>query len=179
MSGQSIAQLVTERIIDPHGLRDTSFPTDSQMPEPILRGYSQTSSDAPVADVTESDPNVAWAAGAMISNLADLRVWAKLLADGTLLSPKTQAARLQTQLLRPGQPVRYGLAIANVDGFLGHNGGILGYNTMMLHDPDIEATIVTAANFSGPGEGAADTIAMQVLQQFYPERSTQPAGARR
>jgi D-alanyl-D-alanine carboxypeptidase len=108
----------------------------------------------------------------MISTLPDLRTWARLLADGTLLSPETQSARLQTQLLLPGQPVRYGLAIADVAGFLGHNGGIAGYNTMMLHDPSIDATIVTVANLSGPAKGAADTIAMQVLQSFYPERFT-------
>ena len=108
----------------------------------------------------------------MISSLHDLRSWSKLLAEGSLLSAETQAARLRTQPLNPGQPVQYGLAIADIGGFWGHNGGIAGYNTMMLHATDIDATIVTASNLSGPTDGAADTIALQVLKEFYPERLT-------
>lgn len=178
VSGRSIEQLVTERIIEPYRLSNTSFPNDPDIPEPVLRGYSKLMVDAPLRDVTRSDPNVAWAAGAMISTLSDLRTWAKLLADGALLSAKTQAARLQVQALHPGQPVQYGLGIANLAGFLGHNGSIAGYNSMMLRDPSIDATIVIAANLSWPGEGAADTIAMQVLQAFYPERFTAPPASR-
>ncbi len=170
VSGRSIEQLVGERIVEPYGLRATSFPTNPEIPEPVLCGYSQTAANAPLVDVTRSDPNVAWAAGAMISDLHDLRTWAKLLAEGRLLSSETQAARLQTQPLHPGQPVRYGLAIADIGGFWGHNGGIAGYSTMMLHDPTLDATIVTASNLSGLTGGAADTIALQVLKVFYPER---------
>ncbi len=173
VSGHSIEQLVRERILEPYDLRNTLFPTDPEIPEPVLRGYSQTAANAPLVDVTRSDPNVAWAAGAMISDLYDLRTWSTLLAQGTLLSSETQTARLQTKPLHPGQPVRYGLAIADIGGFWGHNGGIAGYSTMMLHDPSIGATIVTASNLSGLTGGAADTIAMQVLQQFYPERFVQ------
>ena len=39
------------------------------------------------------NPSAFWAAGAMISTVPDLMVWAKALAEGTLLTPAMQAAR--------------------------------------------------------------------------------------
>ncbi|HET9661324.1 MAG TPA: serine hydrolase domain-containing protein [Thermomicrobiales bacterium] len=169
-TGISIEQLLRDRILSPLGLRETSFPTEPDMPEPVLRGYSQPEATAPIRDVTRSNPDVAWTAGAMISTVQDLYVWARALASGSLLSGAMQEKRLQTRPLTPDQSVRYGLGIANISGFLGHNGGIAGYSLMMLHDPSVDATVITAANLSGLHGGAADPIALQIIQRFFPER---------
>jgi hypothetical protein len=50
-------------------------------------------------DVTASNPAFAGRGGAMITTLADLKIWAKALAIDTLLAPATQAVRLKTQVL--------------------------------------------------------------------------------
>jgi D-alanyl-D-alanine carboxypeptidase len=169
-TGTSIEQLLRDRIFSPLGLRETSFPTGPDMPEPVLRGYAQPDAASPMQDVTRSNPNVAWTAGAMVSTLQDLTVWAKALATGSLLSGAMQEKRLQTRPLHPDQPVRYGLGIADLYGFLGHNGGIAGYSSMMLHDPTNDATVIAVTNLSGIHGGAADPIAVQIIQQFFPER---------
>jgi D-alanyl-D-alanine carboxypeptidase len=170
VTSTSIEQLLADRILTPLALRETSFATDPAISEPVLRGYSQPEASAPLQDVTRSNPNVAWTAGAMISTLQDLQIWAKALATGALLSGVMQEERLRTRPLHPDQPVRYGLGIADIYGFLGHNGGIAGYSSMMLHDPSIDATVVAVANLSGISGGAADPIALQLLQHFFPER---------
>jgi D-alanyl-D-alanine carboxypeptidase len=41
--------------------------------------------------VTGSSPDISEGAGAMISTLGDLKIWAKALATGRLLNPATQA----------------------------------------------------------------------------------------
>jgi D-alanyl-D-alanine carboxypeptidase len=169
-TGASIEQLLADRILTPLELQETSFATDPAIPEPVLHGYAQLDASSPLQDVTRSNPNVAWTAGAMISTLPELQIWAKALTTGTLLSGVVQEERLRTRPLHPDQPVRYGLGIADLYGFLGHNGGIAGYSSMMLHDPSIDATVVAVANLSGISGGAADPIALQLLQHFYPER---------
>lgn len=61
----------------------------------------------------------------MISDLRDLRRWARIVATGTLLSPQTQRERLT--MLPTGFPgTSYGLGIFDSDGWIGHNGSIPG-----------------------------------------------------
>lgn len=170
VSGMSIEHLIATRISEPYGLIATSFPTDPHMADPVMHGYSQTAAGGPLRDVTASNPNGAWAAGAMVSDLADLRLWARVLANGDLLSPEMQSARLQMRPLHPSQPIFYGLAIGRFFGFLGHNGGIAGYSSMMLHDPAVDTTIVALTNLSGLTGGAADTIAVKLIGHFFPDR---------
>lgn len=95
------------------------------MPNPYARGYFEDPKTGEVRDVTRSNPNVAWTAGAMISTVSDLKTWAAGVAAGALLGPATQAARLDATAF-PGSSYRYGLGLIGVLGFVGHNGGILG-----------------------------------------------------
>ena len=171
LTGTSLPDLLAERIFTPELLHSTSFPVnDPAMPDPHLSGYTPPAGDKPMSVATESNPDVGWAAGAMISNLNDLSVWVELLAIGALLSPETQAARLQVIPMAEGSPVLYGLGIMELFGFYGHNGGIAGYSTIMLHDPDDGTTIVIATNLSDEHGGGADTIALGLIQLLLPER---------
>lgn len=171
LTGTSLPELLQERIFTPELLHSTSFPVgDAAMPDPYLFGYTPPADDKPMADATESNPDVAWAAGAMISNLNDLSVWVEVLATGALLSPETQAARMQVIPMAEGSPVQYGLGIMELLGYYGHNGGIVGYSTIMLHDPDDGSTIVVATNLSNEHGGGADTIALGLIRLLQPER---------
>lgn len=171
LTGRSLPSALSERILLPYGLRSTSFPVgDSAMPLPYLHGYLPPVDGKPMVDATISNPDVAWAAGAMLSNLADLRTWVELLANGTLLSPETQAARMQTIPIAEGSAARYGLGILEMLGFYGHNGGIAGYSTIMLHDPKDGSAIVIATNLSDEQGGGADAIALGLIELLQPER---------
>lgn len=178
VTGRTAAEEITDRIIVPLGLTQTSFPnlTDTTLPEPILRGYLAGTPGEPLRDVTISNPDVAWTAGAMISTLGDLKTWAGALATGTLLSPELQAERLDMQVLRAGPvPVGYGLGILDLAGFLGHNGGILGYSSWMVYEPETGSTVVVVTNRASTEGGTADPIFYGILDLFFPGRFPAPA----
>ncbi len=172
LTGQHVGEAIDQRIVQPLRLTSTSYPTTPDMPEPYAHGYNAEPGGT-LRDVTRSNPAVAGAAGAMISTLDDLRLWTEALARGALLSPTMQRERLQWSAFPGGEAVnsRYGLGIAAVDNFLGHSGGIAGYESMALHLPEANATIVVLANKSGLfGGGAAQPIFLEIANLLFPGR---------
>ncbi|MFJ9061196.1 serine hydrolase domain-containing protein [Streptomyces sp. NPDC102409] len=145
ISGHRLADFIHHRVLRPSHLRHTLFPQGAEFPEPHPRGYTDQTLDGRTADATNWNPSWAWAAGAMISDLQDLRRWARIVATGTLLSPGTQAQRLRT--LPTGFPgTSYGLGIFETNGWIGHNGSIPGYETVTVHLPARKATLVIMIN---------------------------------
>ncbi|MFH9727500.1 serine hydrolase domain-containing protein [Streptomyces sp. NPDC017254] len=145
VTGQRLPDFIRNRVLRPAHLRHTFFPTDAAFPEPHPRGYTDQTLTNTVADATDWNPSWAWAAGAMISDLHDLRRWAKVVATGELLSPETQAQRLKT--LPTGFPgTSYGLGIFETNGWIGHNGSIPGYETVTVYLPSQKATLVVMIN---------------------------------
>jgi len=87
---------------------------------------------------------VTWA-GAMISDLDDLRRWAEIVATGTLLSPETQRERLK--VLPTGFPgTACGLGVFETSGWIGHNGSVPGYESVAVYLPSQKATLVIMIN---------------------------------
>ncbi|MDQ1021384.1 serine hydrolase domain-containing protein [Streptomyces afghaniensis] len=145
VTGRKLADVIHDRVLRPAGLHHTLFPQDEEFPEPHPRGYTDQTLSGAVEDVTNWNPSWAWAAGAMISDLHDLRRWAKVVATGELLSPETQEQRLRT--LPTGYPgTTYGLGIFETNGWIGHNGSIPGYETVTVHLPSQKATLVLMLN---------------------------------
>ena len=179
VAGVSAAEAISSRILEPLGLTGTSFPDTPKMPMPFPRGYGADPGSADVRDITESNPDVAWTAGAMISTLDDLRVWGRALAEGTLLSAETQRERLRFAALpaAPGFELGYGLGIMRLNGFLGHAGAIFGYSTWMLHSTEEDATIVVLANRGETETEFASKIAVDIAHQLFPERFPRDASA--
>jgi D-alanyl-D-alanine carboxypeptidase len=145
VTGQSLDRVIHERVLRPAHLHNTLFPTGSEFPEPHAHGYTDQTLSGETEDATDWNPSWAWAAGAMISDLHDLRRWAKIVATGELLSPATQAQRLKTQPTGfPG--LSYGLGIFDADGWIGHNGSLPGYETVTVYLPAQKATMVIMIN---------------------------------
>ncbi|MEV7414983.1 serine hydrolase domain-containing protein [Streptomyces sp. NPDC089919] len=169
VSGQELAHFVHERVVRPAELRHTFLPEGAEFPEPHARGYTEDLTGATV-DATDWNPSWAWAAGAMISDLRDLRHWAEVLATGKLLSPQTQAQRLKT--LPTGFPgTSYGLGIFDANGWLGHNGSLPGYETVTVYLPQEKATMVVMINtdtLTG-GEEPSTPLARAVTQIITPD----------
>ncbi|MFF9344975.1 serine hydrolase domain-containing protein [Streptomyces sp. NPDC014773] len=145
VTGRPLARVLHERVIRPAGLRHSFLPKGAEFPLPHPHGYTDQTLSGAVADTTDWNPSWAWAAGAMISDLQDLRRWARVVATGELLSPATQAQRLKT--LPTGFPgTSYGLGILNTNGWIGHNGSLPGYETVTVHLPSQKATLVLMLN---------------------------------
>ncbi|WP_369193279.1 serine hydrolase domain-containing protein [Streptomyces djakartensis] len=152
VSGRRLADFIHERVLRPAELHHTLFPEGNEFPEPHPRGYTNQTLSGEVEDATDWNPSWAWAAGAMISNLHDLRRWAPIVATGRLLSPETQAQRLRT--LPTGYPgTTYGLGIFETNGWIGHNGSIPGYETVTVYLPPRRATLVIMINTDVMVEG--------------------------
>jgi D-alanyl-D-alanine carboxypeptidase len=191
LTGESLHDAFQERIFNPLGMTDSLFPvpTDSDLPRPLSHGYSFGTNldtlDAPALDAgqlqdfyagtlqpddhTFDNPSWAYAAGAGISTANDLAVWAKALANGTLLDPATQAAREQFQKTSPTAPAAaatYGLALGNFGGYYGHTGELPGYNSFVASNPRTGVTLIVWANLAPTGDGKdpATTIARSIIE---------------
>lgn len=169
ITDSSLAEVIGNMVLQPLGLDQTTYPTDATIPSPFSRGYfSRPNLD--LRDVTASNPAFAGGAGAMISTLGDLMVWARALATGSLLSPTTQAMRLQTGVLveTPKVTVAYGMGITNINGFLGHDGAIVGYGSLVLYLPSSGATIVLMGNNNDNNAPAPLAIGLAVAAYLFP-----------
>ncbi|MFD4864609.1 serine hydrolase domain-containing protein [Streptomyces sp. NPDC058412] len=144
VSGIPLTDYINREVVKPAGLKHTLFPTGAEFPEPHAQGYTDQTATGKTANSTDWNPSWGWAAGAMISDLTDLRSWAKTLATGTLLTPATQAERLKVIDALPG--AGYGLGIFNIHGWIGHNGSLPGYQSLTVYLPQAQATLVVLLN---------------------------------
>jgi D-alanyl-D-alanine carboxypeptidase len=174
VTGKPIGDLYREQIIEPLGLKNTSFPdpADSSIPEPHAQGYTlqgQSSGGKPI-DSTDWSPSEAWTAGEMISTVDDLLVYGRALGTGKgLLPPEQQSERLDSFVndLSPlNQPplngeLGYGIGLANDNGWIGHNGELPGYNTYLFYHPELDAVVAVEVNSDIPsGDCPADKPTM-------------------
>ncbi len=146
VSGNDTNTQLTENIFEPLGMTNTLYPTNEALPG-NLHGYGLNSESGEFEDKTIINPAPADGAGAMISNISDLGIFARALYEGTLLNPETQEARLETQQLE-GSPesVRFGEGIGQLGKYWGFSGTIQGFSSEMYYLPEEDATIVIAVN---------------------------------
>lgn len=168
---ESLGKLISTQILDPLGMTQTSYPSAPTMPAPFSHGYINQP-NFPLRDVTNSNPAFAGGAGAMISTLGDLKIWAKALATGTLLTPATHARQLKTGVLANTPKLRlgYGLGITDINGFLGHDGAIAGYGTAMFYLPSRRATIVLIGNNNDLGNPTPLAPALAIAAYLFPKQ---------
>ncbi|MGI5135123.1 MULTISPECIES: serine hydrolase domain-containing protein [unclassified Streptomyces] len=149
--GLPLRDFIRKNVLAPAGLDHSVFPADAAFPVPHAQGYTDQTASGKVEDAADWNPSWAWAAGAMISDLRDLRTWARTVATGTLpdggtlVSPAVQKQRLTTP--SPPEPGSgYGLGIFNVHGWIGHNGSMPGYGSLTVYLPSSQATLVVLLN---------------------------------
>ncbi|AQW54352.1 serine hydrolase domain-containing protein [Streptomyces violaceusniger] len=126
VTGRGIGTEIKERIIQPLGLRNTSWPGDrTTLPEPDLRSYVKRSGK--LLDWTEWNVSAADASGALVSTGADVTAFFTALMSGKLLAP-AQLAEMKRTVADPEESGgRYGLGVERYEstpGFVtwGHSG---------------------------------------------------------
>ncbi|MGP3691252.1 serine hydrolase domain-containing protein [Streptomyces sp. IBSNAI002] len=120
VTGRRLADEITDRLARPLGLTGTSLPlgADPLLPEPHASHYTRLFSpdpDATVHDVTELETSPCWAAGGMISTVADLNRFLSALLGGRLLPPEPQRemfTMVPTASWLPG--ATYGLGVSRL-----------------------------------------------------------------
>ncbi len=183
VTGVPAGETITTKIIEPLGLTSTSYPTDVTIPDPHPTGYVPDLGDDPGAPfdnqarpptvVDEVNPAVPSTAGAIISKLADVQRWGTELVEGTLLSPETQAERLQFRRF-DGQAINfgYGLGLTNLNQFLGHDGAIFGFSSVVFTRPETDTQFAFVANESTNSTTPTLTVALAMIQELYPDQLT-------
>lgn len=193
LEGKPLADILRERLFEPHGLDETSLPAadDTSLPEPFAHGYMFTDNVMTLAssrlapdllaaagngtlapnDQTHANPSWAWAAGGVVSTARDLADWVEVLVGGGALDDDTQAARLaslQPTSDAPDAP-RYGYNLAEMGAFLGHTGELPGYNSFMGHEPRSGVTLVIWANLAPAATGVdpATTMAKNLFGELF------------
>ncbi|WP_243859949.1 serine hydrolase domain-containing protein [Streptomyces sp. BK208] len=139
ITGRSWEREVTDRIIRPLGLHDTSVPGAF----PLVLGphaHAYTAFGAghggdPGVDVTLLDPSMATGSGSVISTTHDVNRFYAALFDGRLLDA-TQLDEMTATVpaAELGDGVTYGLGLAQIPltcggSYFGHRGELLGYRT--------------------------------------------------
>ncbi len=135
---QPIQTVVSERIIRPLGLRDTSLPARS----PEIRGYHAHGYLPPAltgsgyVDITRVSPTVLGSAGALISSPHDLRTFFRALLSGRLLPPAQLAEMKRFVAVKPGYAYGLGLytKMTPCGRIWGNDGNAPGYETTVWND---------------------------------------------
>ena len=177
VTGRS-AQQYTTSVIEDLGLQETSYPTTAALPEPYTHGYMNTDSELipadPAADeprdVTLSNPEVPSTAGAVISTVPDMTRYAEQLATGAGLTPETARLRQEwTPLTSTGVRAQYGLGVIQLGNWVGHNGSVFGYSTMVSHLPEEEASVVVMVNAADAEAVPATELWNGIVTLLYPD----------
>lgn len=172
VSGQTLPDYIRDHITTPLGMSHTSFPTTNAFPDPHAQGYTTQDADNSEVVATDWNPSWAWAAGAMISTLEDMHIWAPALATGKLLTPDMQAQRLQT-VTTPGMPAQdgYGVGLFKLGGWIGHNGSLPGYQTVSVYLPEKQTSLVifTNTDIASNGQEPSTLVAKAITEIISPE----------
>lgn len=181
VTGRTIGEEISGRIIAPLGLGGTSYPTTPDMPLPFAHGYGFE----PPEDISFSDPSSSAGSGAMISRLEDLKKWGEALGSGTLLTSELQAVRINSLSPivydpcdddDPDRPKRscpeydeYGLGIGELSGWIGHTGEYVGYTNLVMYEPESGSVVVIIANRFGVGAHVPTAIFREFAEVLNPE----------
>ncbi len=170
VTGNTLRYEVERRIIKPLRLRNTNFPFGNELLGNYSRGYAVEDS-GDMLDVTDWNPSWGWAAGAMTSTMDDLTKWIHVVVDGGLISDELQYQRMNKWdpfvVSEKFTNSYYGLGIANLGGFIGHNGELPGYNTLAVYDPVEKITVLMGINIYG--EASLDVL-QSVVDIIQPGR---------
>lgn len=170
-AGTPYRELVSERLLDPLGLRSTSFTADVAAPGGAIVGYRATPSGW--EEQAFSGPGAFSPIGGLFSTLRDLATWCATLGGRApaVLPPELAARQCSPQQLiaregATGSAYGFGLVVRD-DGrgrrFLHHSGGYPGFTAHMAWDEAsgigaIAFENATYTNLATPLRAALDEV---------------------
>jgi D-alanyl-D-alanine carboxypeptidase len=166
VTGKPAGDVITTGIINKLSLKNTSFPMATAIPTPYMHGYlpaaGQPNGSANVREFSVYSPTAFWTAGGMISTLGDLKVWAKALATGEVVSKKMHVEQVK---FNPPNTASYGLGVMGGGKIIGHSGEVPGYNSSMYYLPGTKGTSIVLINrYPSTVEGVADIINGELIK---------------
>jgi len=172
LTHDTVANQIEKRFIIPFHLTATSYPDSQAMPDPWARGYG-LDKQRNWENVSNTIPvSMMGAAGAMISDMDDMKQWITLYVSG-----KTSSAAMHKELMdciSVGEPnAGFGLALGCSKGWYGYTGGLPGYNTADFYFPAGNAFIVAWVDVqsNAPKPGVANAIFRDIAHVITPENT--------
>jgi len=160
VTGRSYAEELEERILDPLALSRTELPTTRRLPDLADGGYN---------------PNLPWAAGAIVSNAHDLSRFYSALLSGRILSAASLGAMKDTKTYGV---FGTGLGIFSIDlacgRSFGHDGYIVDYGTLVTASEEGDRVVVV----SHRGPGYLPWLSRALLCPESPPRAGSPRAGR-
>lgn len=162
VTGNDPSVEVTNDLITPLGLADTSFPTtDPDLHGNYLHGYELPQfwiGTPPYTDTSTSNPTLTWSAGAMVSTEQDLATFYRALFTGQVL-PAAQLTEMKTGVREGTTDNYFDLGIETISTPCGpmyaKNGAVPGYANLAVSSGDGSKQIMIAGNEYNlhPGQG--------------------------
>ena len=169
ITGDSLAKEISLRIAQRLGLLHTYLAEDSTTPFGFSHAYTGSGSTGTLQDVTVLNPSLAWASGALITDVGDLSIFVKELAEGRLLTPEMQQQMFTWVEYGNGKdpPEAYGLGVVRLGSLIGHSGSIGGFESAAYYLPAERAVIIAWVN-RYPTDAAAETIVRAIGGSLFP-----------
>jgi CubicO group peptidase (beta-lactamase class C family) len=168
VSGKSYNDFLTERIFQPLGMKDTRV-NDLQAVIPNrATGYGMGPKGLRNGEYTS--PTQPYAAGALISTVADMAKWAEAVDAGKILKAESWKEAWTPTKLADGKTEGYGfgwsLGTANGHPTISHGGGIPGFSTNILRLPADKLTVVVLTNLEGADSGS---LSRKIAALYVPD----------
>ena len=145
-AGTNIQTLIPQRILQPLGMRMTSYGRDGAVAEWLARGHNDDGGVVPYWDLTDAVAG----AGGLRSSMEDMLVYlrAQLGPADTDLERAIRQTHPERHRFTPEMAMGMGWSRRTVDGrtLLSHGGGTAGFNTMIGFDPEKRVGFVMLTN---------------------------------
>ena len=142
--------LLTERILNPHGLDNIVLQDRSVLP--VTPGYTMGARNLREDGTMKIDPSSEWTGGGLALTPTDLVRFHAALATGQIVRPNSFQQMLTSGWHNPATPNEhygFGLFIQNNGTSWNHGGLWPGYRTHITHYANSSATIATQTNRDG------------------------------
>ncbi|MGH9759882.1 MAG: serine hydrolase domain-containing protein, partial [Blastocatellia bacterium] len=176
VTGKPYEQVLKERILDPLGMKDTGYDHH----ETILKKRAQAYEKTPKGFVNAGylDMSIPYAAGSLYSTVEDLYKWDQALYTSKLL-PDEYKKKMFTPFL---EHYAFGWFVSDVPvgasgqkvSTVSHEGGINGFNTLIIRFVDDHDLIVLLNNTGG---APLEEMARQITNILYDKPFKLPAEA--
>jgi D-alanyl-D-alanine carboxypeptidase len=167
-SGQTYPKYLETEFQEPLGLTRTRYGSNSDIIANRAQGYEHHGGGKFANDalISMTQP---YAAGSLLSTGEDLVRWTMALTSGKVVGAESYEEMTTPFLLESGydSPYGFGLGLSDIGGVptINHSGGINGFNSMMMYDPESGLCVAVISNSEGFSAGKLATELFSALQK--------------